>query len=83
MGAGPVPEILHRALIRLAWLVRAGAVALAVAARAVDVTVAIEPAALGRAPRRDVRRGGRLGTDDGASRSSARGISWLKAMMGR
>ena len=62
MGAGPVPEILHRALIGLAWLVRIGLVRSLLAAGAADA-LGDQPAALGRTSRRHVRRGGRDGHD--------------------
>lgn len=58
MGAGPVPEILHRALNVCAWAVRLKLLPSLVAARRTDVP-GDQRAALGRASRRHVRSGRR------------------------
>ncbi len=60
MGAGPVPEIMHRLLSVLAWLVRLRVLPSLVAVRAI-VSSHDEHRALGRASRRHVRRGARRG----------------------
>ena len=73
MGAGPVPEILHRALIRARVARPRRSRSFAIADRAVD-PLRDESRSLGRASRRNVRRG--LGRDAaGDGRPSDPGIS--------
>lgn len=80
MGAGPVPEIQHRALIGLAWLVRIGLV------RSLSSLAPLMHWASNRL-RWGEHRGGIFVAVEGSTRrvkrSNAPGICWPKAMTGR
>ncbi|MER8922630.1 hypothetical protein [Mesorhizobium sp. M0802] len=81
MGAGPVPEILHRALIGFAWLVRIGLVRSlsplaplmhwATPTGCAGASIAVACSSRWREPAGP------------AKPSGARGTCWLKAMTGR